>query len=233
MFYLKKKKNNSVNSSDQILKNPKILEVNLIKDEAGMDFEWRRNIKAPLFAVLAVFIIIIQLYYGLSWWEREEAKRLELIEAETHRVGNEISAFRQEAAPALAYQAKTIEVSKMLNNRIYWTNFFAWLERNTLSTVSYGGFSGNIDGKYSLAGTAGSFAEVSWQVKQFLDDEKTISAKVGSVSAKDGRSREEILAEQEAAAQNADGETSLTAPIEMPGVSFNLDLAVKPEIFKK
>jgi len=233
MLFSKKKKNNPVSSSDQILKNPKILEVNLIKDEVGMDFEWRRNIKAPLFALLAVIIIIIELNFGLSWWKKDETRRLEFIEAETRRVGGEIAAFRLEAAPALAYQTKTIEVSKMLNKHVYWTNFFAWLERNTLSTVSYDGFSGNVDGKYSLAGNAGSFAEVSWQVKQFLNDENTLGAKVNLVSSGESRTKEEILAEQEAATQNATSTNDLVAPLEMPGVSFNLDLSIKPEIFKK
>jgi len=233
MLFSKKKKNNPLNSTDSVLKNPKILEVNLIKDEVGADFEWRKNIKAPLFALLAVIIIIVELSLGLGWWEKDEARRLELIEAETRRVGNEINTFRQEAAPALAYQTKTVEVAKMLNNHIYWTNFFTWLERNTLNSVAFEGFSGNVDGKYSLAGNTGSFAEVSWQVKQFLDDPVTEGAKVNLVNSGEHRTREEILAAQEQAAQSATSSASLIAPLEMPGVNFNLELNVNPEIFKK
>lgn len=236
MLFAKKKKNNPINSSDSVLKNPKILEVNLIKDEVGADFEWRKNIKAPLFALLAVIIIIIELNLGLSWWEKDETRRLEFIESETRRVGNEINTFRQEAAPALAYQTKTIEVAKMLNNHIYWTNFFAWLEKNTLSTVTFEGFAGNVDGKYSLAGNAGSFAEVSWQVKQFSNDPNTINAKVDLASSGESRTKEEILAAQEQAtqaAQNATSSVSLVAPLETSGINFSIDLTVNPEIFKK
>jgi len=232
MSFFKKKKNNLVDSP-QGLKNPKILEVNLIKDEVGMDFDWRSNIKAPAFAFLAVIFIVIEIYFGLSWWEKDEARRLELIEVETAQISREINTFRQEAAPALAYQNKTLEVAKMLDNHVYWTNFFAWLERNTLSTVSYGGFSGNTKGKYSFAGTAGSFAEVSWQVKQFLDEPLTLSAKVSRVSSGESRTKEEILAEQEAALQRDDSAANLAAPIIAPGVSFSIDLEVNPEIFKR
>ncbi len=230
------KKNNQAVEEGRVLQNPKILEVNLIKEESALDFNWKKNIKSLLFALGVTIFIIVELYLGLDWWQKDEEARLEVISAQTTQTSREVAEFRQKTAEALAYQEKTVEVGRLLNDHVYWTNFFSWLEKNTLSTVNYGGFSGTVKGSYSLSGKAGSFAEVSWQVKQFMDDPMTISASVDSVSSGENKTREELATEQaERLAELARlGEPiSQAEAIKPPGVSFSLNLEINPEIFKK
>lgn len=230
------RKNNQTAEEGRVLQNPKILEVNLIKEESHLDFDWKKNIKSLLFALGVTIFIIVELYLGLDWWQKDEEARLEIINAQVEKASKDVRDFRQQAADTLAYQEKTVEVARLLDNHVYWTNFFAWLERNTLSTVSYGGFSGTTKGAYSLSGKAGSFAEVSWQVKQLIDDPMTVSASVNSVSSGQDKTKAELAAEEIArlAEQAAAGPSA--APIEAPvhpGVSFSLNLQVNPDIFKK
>jgi hypothetical protein len=98
----------------------------------------------------------------------------------------------------------------LLNNHLYWSNFFSWLEKNTLSSVKYGGFSGDLSGLYTLGASAQSFADVSWQVKNFLNDPLTRQVEVMSASATKGKNK---------------GQSGI--------VNFDLVLQVKPEIFRK
>ncbi len=233
MLFGGKKKQQQV-EENKILNNPKILEVNLIKEEERLDFDWKKGIKALVFALGVTIFIIVELYLGLDWWQKDEEARLEEVKIKTSAVSKEISEFRKSAAAALSYQDKTLEVDKLLGEHIYWTNFFKWLESNSLSTVSFGSFSGANDGRYTLAGTAGSFAEVSWQVQQFSNDPLVLNVESMTVSSGEERTKEEIAAQAaEAAAAPANEGEENVRPTEPAGVSFNLELEIDPIIFKK
>jgi Tfp pilus assembly protein PilN len=226
------KKRRQENRNDKRLKNPKILEVNLIKEETQLSFNWRRNGKALLFALGVTIFIIIEIYFGLDWWRQDEEARLEGLKAEIKTVSQEVADMRELAKDALAYQKKTVEISELLDDHIYWTNFFSWLEKNTLSTVSYGEFSGDIEGEYNLKGIAGSFAEVSWQAKQLLGAPFVKKVQILN-AATGGEITKEDLEAEAAAAQNQEYSEESKEPSLPPGVSFELVLEIDQQIFKK
>lgn len=222
----------------KVLNNPKILEVNLIKEEERLEFDWKKGAKSLLFALGVTIFIIMELYLGLNWWQKDEEIRLEQTKSETSKISKEIADFRQSAADALSYQEKTVEVDRLLGEHLYWTNFFKWLESNTLSTVSFSSFTGQDDGKYALAGTAGSFAEVSWQIQQFYKNPMVLHVESMTASSGEGKTREEIArqAAEAAANQAAEGESAPAASAaasETAKVSFNLSLEINPTIFQK
>jgi len=211
MLFFKSKKGKKEESKKIVLQNPKILEVNLIKGEIRILFDWQKNITI-LFAVLFVTgIFVAEIYYGLDWWQKQEIAQAKILDKDIAMVNLEISKIRGMADEALAYKDKSIAVTKILDEHIYWSNFFDWLEKNTLSTVKLGGFSGGTNGIYSLSARALTYAEVSWQVKTFLDDPFVKKAEVISVSA---------------------GLKDKITGID-PGTSFTINLEVKPDIFKK
>ncbi len=98
-----------------------------------------------------------------------------------------------------------------------------------MNTVSYGNFSGDLKGKYSLSGSASSFADISWQVKTLLDDPMTVKAKVETATASSGASEEESTAQPVIPVDQLSSTTEEVAS----SVNFSLFLQVKPEIFKK
>jgi Tfp pilus assembly protein PilN len=231
-------KRNKQNATGSSLKNPKILEVNLIKEEAQLDFNWRRNLGSLLFALGVTVFIILEIYFGLSWWQKDEETRLLGLQKEIKTISTEISQMRVLAKDALSYQAKTKEVGSLLDNHVYWSNFFSWLEKNTLSTVTFDGFSGNLTGEYSLSGTAGSFAEVSWQAKKMLEAPFVKSVDILNAASGEVITKEDLEAEADSAkAQEEAGEEGeavvVVKPPAPPGVSFALTLEIDPEVFKK
>ncbi len=209
-------KNNNRRSFDAF-KNPEILEVNLVKDEVVIFFDWNKSILAIILVLILSSLFVFQIYLGLDYWERRENEKALLIEQETNLLKSEIADLNNKAKDALSFKDKSSAFSDILNNHVYWTRFFSWLERNTLSTVSYNGFSGDLSGSYSLAATTPSYAEASWQVKAFSDSPIVKNVMVESVSSK--------LIEVETG-QDLD-------PVISNEVSFNIELELEPDIFKK
>lgn len=190
--------------------NPKILEINLIKEESGASFDWAKKITSSLLVFFVAILFITEIYFGLDWWQTQENNKLAIITKEVSNVNREISVINNEADEAIKYKNKLIILSSLLNNHVYWSNFLNWLEKNTLSSVQYDNLTGDLTGIYSFNATAKTFADVSWQVKSFSDD--PITKKVSVVQASVLKSKENEKGGQ---------------------ISFVLDLEVDPIIFKK
>ena len=211
MFFRKNKKSKEGTKKNS-LQYPKILEVNLIKDEVKVSFDWGKNFSVLFLVLLVAGLLIAEVYFGLNWWaEREDLKAQELA-GEIAKVTQETNKMKNESAEALSYKDKANSLGQLLQNHVYWSTFFSWLVKNTLISVSYAGFSGDISGKYDLAAKALSYAQASWQAKVFLDSslvKKVDIAEVSSLTAK-----------------NFNGPDNV-------GVNFSIQLEVDPIIFRK
>lgn len=191
--------------------NPKVLEVNLIKDERQVDFDWRHNFGTLLFSLFVAVLFLVEIYIGLNWWANYEEERALATEAKFTAVSKEIKDMRTESDEILAFKQRSDISSQLLGNHIYWTNFFNWLEKNTLSTVNFAGFSGGIDGSYQLQASTKTYRDISWQTRVLLQNPSVVSVRVDSGSS-----------------EKADGEEKLDAET----VNFVLDLQVDPQLFK-
>ena len=190
--------------------NPKILEVNLIKEEGRVYIDRRKNYLSLAGVLFVVALFVAELYFGLDWWSQQEGERAQTLSAAANKIKRDITQTQAQAAPALAYKEKSAVFTNILENHVYWSSFFSWLEKNTLSSVSYGGFTGDLTGVYGLSAKAHSLSEVSWQVKVLSDDPLTNAVNVSEAQATEGKEK------------GSAGE-----------VTFSLDLKINPEIFKK
>lgn len=209
MPFFKKKLNTTIDKSDNFI-NPKVLEVNLVKDEFGVEFNWRRHLVSLFLALLVAGLFVVEIYYGLDWWQKQEEEKTVALNAEFQVITNQVKNINNNAKDFTAFKDKLNLTKQMADTHIYWTDFFNWLEKNTLNSVSYGSFSGDTSGTYTLSATAKTFSDISWQVKAFKDDKFTDLVRVDSGSS--SRTDEK------------------TAGVESP-VSFSLNLKVKPQIF--
>lgn len=213
MFNFASKKNKKpIQKKSGSSKNPKILEVNLIKDEIQIVFDWSQHLGTLFFALLVTVLFVVEIYFGLNWWNSYESERVLASEEKFSQVSQDIRALKTESDEMLAFKKRADIADSLLSNHIYWTNFLTWLEKNTLSTITYAGISGKSDGIYSLAATANAFREVSWQTRAFMADSSVISVKVNSASLQQS--------------DDSEFDTGESA------VSFNLDLEVDPQVFK-
>ncbi|MBN2854542.1 hypothetical protein JXK06_03370 [Patescibacteria group bacterium] len=221
MFSPKKKQNKKTTPNKEknldYLKNPEILEVNLVKDEVVVLFDWNRHLFLALLTFIFAGLFVFEIYLGLDYWEKKENQKALKMTAETEQLKKDIIDLTNESQDALSFKDKSAAFSDLLDNHVYWTRFFTWLEANTLNTVKYEGFSGDLSGTYSFNASAPSFAEASWQVKVLENNDNVKKVSVNSVTsnAPDPESGEVLDA------------------LESEEVKFLIDLEISREIFKK
>lgn len=208
MKFFTKKLNSNSDLKDNFI-NPKVLEVNLVKDEVGVEFNWNKHILSLFLVSLVAALLIGEVYYGLDWWQKQEEQKTVVINAEYEDVGRQIRNIDTNAKDFTIFKDKLALTKQMADSHIYWTDFFTWLEKNTLNSVTYDGFSGNTLGDYSLSAKAKTFSDISWQTKTFRDNKSVDLVSVDSGSSGQGADKKVVSGE----------------------VSFSLSLKVKPEIF--
>ena len=211
MTIFKKKLNKAAPNPEDSFVNPKVLEVNLVKDEVGVEFDWNKHLLSLLLVLFIAAALVAEIYYGLNWWQKQEEEKTVAINEEYNSVNSQIKNISANSKDFSSFKDKLALTKTMADSHVYWTNFFDWLEKNTLNSVSYGGFSGDISGDYNLAATAKTFSDISWQVKAFKDNQWVDFVQVDSGSS--GRSDDKNAAN----AANA--------------VTFSINLKVKPQIF--
>lgn len=223
MFYKKTNKDSKKNKKPEVSryldnhKNPEILEVNLVKDELVVFFDWNKHIFSAILVLIVAGLFVFEIYLGLDYWENREAEKASAIESETNRVKKDIVVLNNSSKDALSYKDKSLAFGDLLNNHVYWTRFFSWLEANTLNTVKFNGFEGDLSGSYALSATAPTYAEASWQAKVMADNPMVNSVSIENVNSQ----RKEIIDEKNKTVE------------EFSQVSFDINLELKTDVFKK
>lgn len=214
-FNLKNTKTKKIEDSGFV--NPEVLEVNLIKDEMEVDFEWNKKMLSLFLPLFVAGLFVAEIYFGLDWWQTQEEQKAISLKNDYEIVSQNVKNIKAQAEEVMVFKDKLAVSQKMIDNHIYWTNFFTWLEKNTLSSVSYGsGFSGDITGAYNFGATTKNYSDISWQVKQFRDDKYVTSVFVNSGALGGGENKDNPQIKVAASDQS---------------VSFGLELKVKPELF--
>lgn len=217
MLFLKPKKGNKEFIKKNSAQNPKILEVNLIKGEVRISFDWQKHLALVIFVFVIAGAFIVEIYFGLDLWAKQERTKADVLTVEIIKVSQEIKDIQTKADAALLYKEKSSEVSRLLDNHVYWSGFFDWLEKNTLSSVEFAEFSGDLDGVYELEATASSYQDVSWQVKALSDS--PFVKKVEVLKAEAAESKGETINEVTFAGKRI--------------INFSLQLEVNQDLFKK
>ena len=213
LFNLKNNKAPKIENSGFV--NPEVLEVNLIKDEMEVNFEWNKRLLSLFLPLFVAGLFLAEIYFGLDWWQTQEEQKAISLKNDYEKVSQNVKNIKTQAEEVMIFKDKLAVSQKLIDNHIYWTDFFTWLEKNTLNSVSYGGgFAGDISGTYNFGVTAKNYSDISWQVKRFRDDKYVSSVNVNSGALAGG----------------SDSVSPDQKPINQ-SVSFGLELKVKPEIF--
>ena len=206
-----KKKSKKINSKQEdSLINPKVLEVNLIKDEIGVEFDWTKHLLSLFVTIFVAALLVVEVYYGLDWWQKQEEQKTADLNQQYLTVSRQINNINSKSTDVIIFKDKIQITQKMADAHIYFTDFFSWLENNTLNSVAYSGFSGGVSGNYVLGGNTVNFSDISWQAKAFRDNKFVNSVRVDSGNL----------------TRNDDPLRKNDKPL-----VFNLELSVKPEIF--
>ncbi len=163
------------------------LKLDLIKDEIVKYFNWKKNVVVLILCICVTTALISAAYWGIAWWGAEEQKKQldEVVDTEEiSDLNQKISESKKEVDDIRYFEERMLRASDVLSSHVYWTNFFDFLEKNTLSQISYSNFSGGIDGNYTLNASAQEYSAIDAQVKKLLESDYVQSARVRSASSR-------------------------------------------------
>jgi hypothetical protein len=193
-----------------------IVATNLIREQRSMFLNWQGKILLLLlFTALSVLACVL-IYGFLLVWEKDKLNSNDYVFKNLDSITQQIAHEESQAQEILNFNDKLTAVAYLLNNHIYWTNFFKFLEDNTIPEVYYESFSGDLSGKYILPAVAKDFRSVSTELKVLqANSDKVLSVSSGGA---------ETAASQPPAGAAATSSAS---------VNFNLDLNFDRSIFIK
>ena len=186
--------------------SPDILKTNLVKENAVVFINWRKNISLLLLGVFLSIAIVGVAHQSVAIENREIKEAEEILLGKINKINKKIELAKNNIKEVMILQNKLILIESLLDKHVYWTNFFKFLEDTTIEDVYYSGFSGTTNGTYVLLASAESFNMLAKQIAGFRANEKVVFVRTdgGSVGAVDG---------------------------EGSRVSFSLELKINPEIF--
>jgi len=143
-----------------------------------------------------------------NWKKQKEIENSYYLETEITATELKINNLKDQYVKAMEFERRLELSSAVLNNHVYWTNFFNFLEKNTLKdNVYYKSFSGDVYGGYILPAVSNDVLAVNFQSKVFSDNPNIISSSINE---------EEIVNDENT------GKTH---------INFNFNFNLNPKIF--
>lgn len=173
--------------------------------------------------VLVTTTCIGLVYMGMIMYRAYFIYQTKNNQIEITRLENEIATYSTLQTDINAANTTVVAIDDLLNQHVYWTNFFALLEQYTLPNVQYVTFSGNVEGNVTLQAVTTDFASVSRQVEVFRDAPEFITNV--SVSTATRTSIQGSIDETSETTEESD--TALLAST----VEFAISATVNPDIF--
>lgn len=168
----------------------RVLEVNLVRGEIVKFFDWQKGITLLLISIFISLAFLSLVYWGISWWgtSRQAAENTTYLQ-DYYRINKEIKSLDSQVSEVLKFKDRLDLVNFLLDRHIYWTNFFNFLEDNTLSNVYFSSFGGDINGSYSLQATTDNLDAIDAQTKMLLSNPKIKKASVnaGTIGGEEGK----------------------------------------------
>jgi hypothetical protein len=185
------------------------VKANLVKDQGVLFFNWRQRSLTLALALVLCSLALGLVYVGLLIWQKERLSDNEATLANFEAINAEVAKNEKEIEEIIAFNRKLDVVSFILANHVHWTNYFDFLEANTLKSVYYQSFSGDISGNYSIPALAKDLDAISLQLEVMKAYNLMRSVQYSSASASAG------------------------GPNEPSTVNFNLEMSLDPKIFLK
>ncbi len=185
--------------------------ITLMPAELAVSAEVKRT---KQMTILVAVVIILGVIFGgtfgiLKWYDRKVAADLEKVKKDLAAVEQQIKNLDEKKNQAQTLQRQFKVADEILAQHVYWTNFFALLEKNTVSDVYFLNLVGGSNGQITLSAVAKSYKAVAEQIVAFKEEENVEKVSITSASASIG-------------------------PLgEILEVNFDAKLQLKPEIFLK
>ncbi len=157
-----------------------LLDINLVKEEVTTFINWQENVNFLVICIIISLSLIGFLYILVIFIQIQKISRNSFYVGKIADLRQEQINSEKGIEKIVSFQKKLDLASNLLKNHIYWTNFFDFLEKNTLADVYYSGIHGDIGGKYFFNAHASSFSSITEQVRVLRDNPYVVDVRVSS-----------------------------------------------------
>lgn len=189
----------------------KKLGITLMPAELVAPAEVKRT-KQTIILVVVILILSVIFLSGigiLKLYEGKLAAEIKKVEADLATVDQQIKNLEEKKNQAQTLQKQIKSLDILLDQHIYWTNIFSFLEKNTIADVYFLNLVGQSDGSITMSAVAKSYKAMAKQIVAFREDEQTDKVFITSASA------------------------SVLPTGEVSEINFDAKLKLKPQIFLK
>lgn len=150
-----------------------ISQLNLMPEDFESKASLARTIKKIIFTA-GIFILILISYFILLGYSVSLTKTQDEISSEIDKINQQIQEYAKFEANNI--QSQLIMIRKILDNHIYWKDFFKSIESNTMPFVQFDKLSVSA-GKLEaiLSGQAASYTALAQQIIIFERDKQSFS----------------------------------------------------------
>lgn len=145
---------------------PDLFGVNLLPNASQQPME-----QTPLYRLLRSGVLMVMtcalVYLAMVGYQAFFIWRTHNTLAELTDIDNQILTYRQLQSDINVTTNQLTAIQDLLNDHLYWSQWFTFLEQNTLPTVYYSSFSGSDNGTMNLQVIAPDFTTVSQQIAAF------------------------------------------------------------------
>jgi Tfp pilus assembly protein PilN len=115
-------------------------------------------------AVGAVLLAAL-VYGGLMFWEWQIESRAKEVDKQIAQVETSINQFQALKDEIAKTETQIKDVQQLLSRHIYWTKFFALLQKYSIDTISYERFTAGTNGSMSLDAHGTDYQTAARQLK--------------------------------------------------------------------
>ncbi|MDD4290072.1 MAG: hypothetical protein PHH83_02220, partial [Patescibacteria group bacterium] len=151
-------------------------DVNLLPKELNI-VSGRNAIVMIISTFLISIIVLFLIYFAVIFYKINIDKKINLIDLQIENIINNPKEFDNLIEKIEDLKRRNEKIKSLLGKHIYWTEFFAKLEKHTLPEVKFTSFSGSINGNITLTSSAPDYYTVARQwlelknnAKDFADD---------------------------------------------------------------
>ncbi len=142
-----------------------VVHTNLIREQRGMFLNWQSKILWLLLFVAMAGLVSVAAYGFLLILEKDKISSSQGTFTNLTSIVAQIQSEEVYAEEILNFNNKLLAVSYLLNNHIYWSKFFKFLEDYTIKDAYYEKFTGDLSGKYILPAVAKDYRSISNQLR--------------------------------------------------------------------
>lgn len=184
-FFKKKSKplNSQTESSASSTGRNNIVATDLIQEEVVNYFNWKKNLLVFLVLIVLDCLLVFGAYKLVLFWQEQQESVIQKANTDLKELDNQVVSSEANLKNVELFAKKLDYVKFLLAHHIYWTNFFKFIENNTLSDVLYNsGFSGSTNGNYSFQARTKDFRYLSEQINLLRKNSQVVSVYSGGGS---------------------------------------------------